>query len=150
MKKTLIESTNRLQSIEWYDGLDESIFFFYSSFSLQRKLHLISLLFVYYSVIKLRYFSQNYLLNNFCLLIGLLRLVCLLIVGQKVHSYLIIKSLTRRIQLGIYIHSLMTNILQQQLLYCFIWSSNQLLFRLFYLSTQFLSVFTIESPASID
>ena len=47
----------------------------------------------------------------------------------------------------------MTNILQQQLLYCFVWSSNQLLFRLFYLSTQFLSVFNfslIEFPASID
>ena len=28
MKKTLIELMNRLQSIEWYDGLDEPIFFF--------------------------------------------------------------------------------------------------------------------------
>ena len=28
MKKNLIELMNRLQSIDWYDGLDESIFFF--------------------------------------------------------------------------------------------------------------------------
>ena len=27
-EKNLIELMNRLQSIDWYDGLDESIFFF--------------------------------------------------------------------------------------------------------------------------
>ena len=48
----------------------------------------------------------------------------------------------------------MTHVLPQQLLYCFTWSSNQFLnstfylfffFRVFYLSTQFLSVLTLES-----
>ena len=80
-EKNLIELMNRLQSIDWYDGLDESIFFFLVFFP-WRKLHLISLLFVHYSVIKLRYFWWNYFLNNFRLLIGLLRLVCLLVVGH--------------------------------------------------------------------
>ena len=70
MKKILIELMNRLQS--------ESIFFFLFFFSS----FLISLLFVHYSVIKLRYFWWNYFLNNFRLLIGLLKLVCLLMVGQ--------------------------------------------------------------------
>ena len=60
---------NRLQSIDWYDGLDETIFFFLAFF-LKRKLHLISMIFVRYSVIKLRYFWWNYLLNNFRLLVG--------------------------------------------------------------------------------
>ena len=55
MKKILIELMNRLQSIDWYDGLDETIFFFLV-FLLKRKLHLISMIFVRYSVIKLRYF----------------------------------------------------------------------------------------------
>ena len=46
----------------------------------------------------------------------------------------------------------MTNVLQQQLLYFFTWSSNQLLnlnifLQIFYLSTQFFSVLTLESSA---
>ena len=45
----------------------------------------------------------------------------------------------------------MTNVLQQQFLYCFTWSSSQLLNlnirRLFYLSTRFLSALAIESSA---
>ena len=76
----MLEAKYILQSTDWYDGLDESIFFFLVFF-LYRKLHLISLLFVHYSVIKVRYFWWNYLLNNFRLLIGLLKLVCLLMVG---------------------------------------------------------------------
>ena len=88
------------KSIDWYDGLDESIFFFLVFF-LYKRLHLISLLFVNYSVVKLRYFWWNYFLKNFCLLIGLLRLVYLLMVGP--------------------------NVLQQQFLYWFTWTSNQLL-----------------------
>ena len=70
MKKILIELMNRLRS--------ESIFFFLLFFSS----FLISLLFVHYSVIKLRYFWWNYFLDNFRLLIGLLKLVSLLMVGQ--------------------------------------------------------------------
>ena len=47
-------------------------------------------------------------------------------------------------------HFLMTNVLQQQLSYCFTWSSNQLVnlnifFILFCLSTRFLSALTLES-----
>ena len=41
------------KSIDWYDGLDESILFVLVFF-LYRKLHLISMLYVDYSVIKLR------------------------------------------------------------------------------------------------
>ena len=51
---------------------------------------------------------------------------------------------------------LMTNVLQQQFLYCFIWSRNQLLnlnifsflfLQTFYLSTRFISVLTLKSSA---
>ena len=59
----------------WWVGW---IHIFFLVFFLQRKLHLISLLFVHYNVIKLRNFWWNYFLNNSRLPIGLLRLVCFL------------------------------------------------------------------------
>ena len=64
---------NPIHWLVWW-VVDESIFFFL--------VYLISLLFVHFSVIKLRYFWWNYFLNTFCLLVALLRLVCLLMVGQ--------------------------------------------------------------------
>ena len=65
------------QSIDWYYyGLDESVFF--EVYFLERKLNFISFL-VHYSVIQFVYFWWNYFLNNLGLLVGFLRLVCLLI-----------------------------------------------------------------------
>ena len=62
---------------DWYcNGLDEFIFLFLVFF-LEKTAFLISF-FVYCNVTQLKYFWWNYFLNNFCLLIGLLRLVCLL------------------------------------------------------------------------
>ena len=69
------------QSINWYDSLDEFIFFFLVFFL--EKIAFDHLAFFHYgAIIKLRYFWWNYFLNNFRLLVGLLRLVCLLMVGQ--------------------------------------------------------------------
>ena len=58
------------------DGLDES-FFFFLVFFLEKTAF--ALLAFCSSVIKLRCIWWNYFLNNFNLLVGLLRLVCLLI-----------------------------------------------------------------------
>ena len=57
-----------LRPVCWVDKSDESIFFFLVFF--WRKLHLISMFFVQYSVIQLRYFWWNYFLN---------KLVCLIV-----------------------------------------------------------------------
>ena len=80
------------QSTAWYDRLDE-FFFFFLVFFLEKTAFDLSLRFVHYSVIKLRYFWWNYFLNNFSLLVGLLRLVCLLMVDQYVHSHFIMMIL---------------------------------------------------------
>ena len=76
-------------------------------------------------------------------------LVCFLMVGQYVHSHFIIMIISTST-----LHFLMINVLQQQLLYFFTRSNNQLLnlnilsfIRLFYLSTRFLSVLALESFA---
>ena len=126
MREFLVELMNQLlyfitQSINWYyNGLDESIFFFLVFF--MRKLHLISF-FVHYSLIYLKYFWWNYFLNNFSLLVDLLRLVCLLMmVGTYHSSWSVIID-----QQNVSMHVLMKYVLQQQFLYCFIWSSNQFL-----------------------
>ena len=84
-------------------------------------------IFVHYSVIQLRYFWWNYFLNNFSLLIGLLKLVCLLMmVGIHIHddqsSWLFIM-----ISQNVGIHFLMKFVFQQQFLYCSTWNSNQFL-----------------------
>ena len=128
----------------WWAGW---IHFLFSSLLSLRKQHLISLQFVHYGVIELRYFWWNYFLNNFCLLIRLLRLVCLLMVSQQLHSF-IIKSSTSRM-LGTPINFLMTNALQQQFLICFKLSSNQLLnFNIF--SFLFLHIFLLINSISLS
>ena len=66
------------QSIDWYDGLDDFIFFFVVFF-LEKTAF--DLLFAHHSVIELSYFWCNYFLNNFRLLVDLLRLVSLLMLG---------------------------------------------------------------------
>ena len=113
------------QSIDWYDGMDEFIF---APTFFQRKLHLISQLVVHYSVIKLRYFWRNYFLNNFRLLIGLLRLVYLLMVGQQVHRATSYHQIVNQHNVARYVGTFSdeTNVLQQQFLYCFTQSPNQL------------------------
>ena len=131
--------------IKWKNDKIDKILF--SSLLSMRKLHLISLLFVHYSVIRLRYFWWNYFLNNFCLLIGLLRLVCLFMVGQWVHSYFI-KSSTSRM-LGIAIDFLMTNVLQEQFLFCFKLGSNQHL-NLNIFSVLFLQTFLLINLISLS
>ena len=68
------------QCIDWYDGLDEFIFFFLVFFLEKTAFYLLA--FCSLSVIKRRYFWLNYFLNNFRLLVGLLTLVCLLMVDQ--------------------------------------------------------------------
>ena len=139
------------QSIDWcYNGLDESVFFFFYSFS-QRKLHLISFV-VHYSVIQLRHFWSNYFWNNFSSLVVFLRLACLLMMVGTSSAWSVI--IDRQNVLAI--HFLMKYVLQQQFLYCFTWSSNQFLIlnilsflflQIFYLSTWFLSVLTLEPSA---
>ena len=54
-----------------------------------KKLYPISLFFVQQSVIQLRYFWRNYILNKFSLLDSLLRLVCLLVAHRSVGSQLL-------------------------------------------------------------
>ena len=81
---------NRLQSINWYDGLNESIFFFLVLFIaawLSLDTVIVSSLdttIVIQEIVspEVSYFWWNYFLNNFHLLIGLLRLVCFLMVGR--------------------------------------------------------------------
>ena len=82
----LIELMNRLprfitKTIDWYAGLDKFIFFFFSLLSLEKTAFDL-LAFCSFSMIKLRYFRGNYILSNFRLLFGLLRLVCLILAGQ--------------------------------------------------------------------
>ena len=71
-------------------------------------------------LIQLRYFWWNYLLNNFNLLAGLLKLVCFM---DRRYIYIMISDQ----QQNVGIHFLAKYVLQQQFLYCFIWSSNQFL-----------------------
>ena len=122
-------------------------FSFFKSF-FWRKLHLISLFFVHYNVIQLRYFWWNYFFNNFSLLDGFLRLVGLLLV----YNYFIIIIDQQNV-------GMMTPVLQKQFLFCLTWSINQLLLSnifflflqtFFYLSTSFLSVLTPESSVILE
>ena len=121
MEKFLVELMNWLphfitQSIKRYDNLTRLKIHFFPSLFFWRTLHLISS-FVHYRMIQLRYFWWNYFLNNFTLLDGLLRLVCLLMV----HSYFIMIIIHQKLNF------LKTNVLQKQFLYCFTWSTDQLL-----------------------
>ena len=56
-------------------------FLFTSLFSRENCISYLILFFIHYSVIQLRCFWWNYFLNNFSLLVGLLRLVSLSMVG---------------------------------------------------------------------
>ena len=69
--------------------------------SFWRKLYLVSLFFINYRVIQFRYFWWHYFFNNFSLLDGLSRLVCLLMV----YSYFIFDQYN--------IHFLIRHVLQQ-------------------------------------
>ena len=78
MKKFLIELMNRIlhfitHSIDWYDGLDEFIFFVLVFFLEKTAFDLLAF---WILLVKL-------LLDNFRLLVGFLRLVCLLMVRQR-------------------------------------------------------------------
>ena len=138
------------ESINWYyNGLSESIFIFLVFFS--RENRIFDLIFVHYSVIQLRYFWWNWLLNSFSLLVGLLRLVCLLMMVGTYSSWSVIidqQNVGARyifwwnmfFNNSIYIasHGAAINFL--------FWTASFFFFcRLFYLSTRFLSVLTLES-----
>ena len=121
-------------------------FSFFYSYSL-RKLHLIPLLFVHYSVINLRYVWGNYFLNNFSFLVGLLGLVCLLMVGPLVHNYFIEMIIDQQ-NVDIYIfwwHMFFNNSFyiasHEAAINLFSFSSD-----FFYLSTRFLSQFLCFDP----
>ena len=73
-------------------------------------------------MIQLRYYWWNWFLNNFSLLIGLMRLVCLLTMVGTYSSWSVIID-----QMNVGIQFLMKYVLQQQFLYCFTCSSNQIL-----------------------
>ena len=78
MKKFLIELMNRIlhfitHSIDWYDGLGEFIFFVLVFFLEKTAFDLLAF---WILLVKL-------LLDNFRLLVGFLRLVCLLMVRQR-------------------------------------------------------------------
>ena len=95
-------------------------------------------------MIKLRYFWCNYFLNNFPLLICLLRLVY----WWQVSRYIATSSSDRRLAECRYTHFLMTNVLQQQFLYCLTWNSNQLL-NLNIISFLFLQTFLLINSISL-
>ena len=146
MKEFLAELMNRLHyfitySIDWYyNGLDESIFFFL--FKCTWKLHLISF-FVHYSVIQLRYFWWNYYLNNFSLPVGLLRLVGLLMMvdtysswsmvidQQNVDSYTISDEICSSTTVFIFFHMEKQSISYFEYLFFSFWTSTSCLYNLF-------------------
>ena len=122
---------------------DESIFFFLALFLEKTAPNL--LVFVHYNVIQLRYFRWNYFLNNFSLLDGLLRRVCLLMV----HSYFIMikdQPECRHISWShMFLNSSFCIGSHEAPISCFFWTSFLFFFRLVYLSTHFLSSLTLES-----
>ena len=122
-----------------WDRLMKLFSFFFCLF-FWTKLHSILFFFVHY-VTQLRYFWWNYVLNNFSLLDGLLRLVCwwyiatsIMIIDQQNVGSDAICSLTT---VFILLHMEHQSIASFENLFFF--------FRLFYLSTQFLFVLILES-----
>ena len=143
------------QSIDWCDGLDQFIFFFLVFFLKKTAFDLLAFITVWLSLDTSG--ETTWIILEFCLIVGLLRLVCLLMLGQYVY-------------LATFHH--MTNDLQQNvsIAYIFWWqmlfnnsfyiasheaaisfliwtSSLFFFFRLFYLSTRFISVLTLKSSA---
>ena len=115
------------QSNDWYyNGLDEFMFFFLVFF-VEKTAFLISF-FVHYSVIQFRNFWWNYFLNNFSLLVGLMRLF----VDDGSYIFIIISDP----QQNVGIQFLMKYVFQQQFLHCFTRSSNQFLI----FNTSFFSI----------
>ena len=113
------------------------------------------LAFCSFSMINLRYIWGNYILSNFHLLFGLLRLVGLILAGQQVHSYFIMRSSTSRMQVYTFSYgkfSLTTVSILQDREQQSTSSSEHLIFsfflRLFYLLTRFLPVLITESSPS--
>ena len=129
--------------------IDESIIPFCNTIHrplfFRRKLHLISLYFVRYNVIQIRYFWRNYLLNNLSLFDGLLRLVCLLMV----HRYFIMITHQQNID------TFSNDICSSTTVFTLLHMEHQsiasfsyfffFLLRLFYLSTRFLFGLILES-----
>ena len=132
-------------------------FLFTSLFSRENCISYLILFFVHYSVIQLRCFWWNYFLNNFSLLVGLLRLVSLSMVGIFVdgrytnsHDQWSYSMSSRSCCLSIETCSLTTVFIllhmeQESISYFDIFSF--FFFRIFYLSTRFPSVLTLELSA---
>ena len=129
MKKFLIELMNRIlhfitHSIDWYDGLDEFIFFVLVFFLEKTAFDLLAF---WILLVKL-------LLDNFRLLVGFLRLVCLLMVRQRYivtsssWSYWPAECSYRFLAIGI--TSSDDKCSSTTILYFFTWNSNHFLSRM--------------------
>ena len=148
--KFLVELMNRLPHFItihqplWWVYKSEWIHFLFSSLIFRRKLHLISLFFVHYNVIQLRYFCWKYFLINLILLDGLLRLVCLFMV----YSYFFMIIDQQNVGTFLMTYSSATVFILFHMVHQSISSFEHLffLFRLFYLSTRFFSVLTLFWP----